>query len=188
MDNKEQFSITQKQMQEHWKSVMVEGALFIVLGILAFTLPIAFSMTFEIVLGWIFLAGGTLQLYRTSQNTGAPGAWLMGASSLIAMIFGVMLLFHPLEGLLAVTFIIAIYFLIEGVLKITYAWQVKHYTNCSWVVFSGIVSIVIASIILFEWPMSSMWFIAVMMGLYLFINGFTLMWMASHAAAQQDSE
>ncbi len=170
--------------QDHWAGVMAEGTVFIILGVLAFTLPIAFSLAFELVLGWIFLAGGTLQLYRTSQNSGAPGAWLMGASSLIAMIFGVMLLFHPLEGLLAVTFIIAIYFLIEGVLKISYAWQIRHYSNGVWVIFSGIVSLVIAAIILLEWPVASMWFIAVMMGLYLFINGMSLLWMASHARSK----
>lgn len=168
-------------IREHWQGVMLEGAVFIILGVLAFTLPLAFSITFELVLGWIFLAAGTLQLYRTAQTPRAPGVWLMGISSLIAMIFGIMLLFHPLEGLLATTFIIAIYFLAEGILKITYAWQVRDYTNPAWVIFSGIVSIIIAAIILFEWPMSSMWFIAVIMGIYLFINGVTLIWAASHA-------
>jgi uncharacterized membrane protein HdeD (DUF308 family) len=176
--DKQQFS---QHQYEHWQSIFAEGAVFVILGVLAFTLPLAFSLAFELVLGWIFLAGGTLQLYRTTQSVGAPGAWLMGASSLVAMIFGVMLLFHPLEGLLAVTFIIAIYFLIEGIVKISYAWQVRNHTNSTPVIFSGIVSIVIAAIILLEWPLSSMWFIAVMVGLYLFINGLSLLWTGSHA-------
>ncbi len=185
IDRQDNPSRMETQSGEHWKSIMVEGAVFIILGVLAFTLPIAFSLTFELVLGWIFLAGGTLQLYRTAQNLHAPGTWMMGISSLLAMLFGVLLLFHPLEGLIAVTFIIAIYFLIEGILKIVYAWQVKDYINCTWVVLSGIFSILIAAIILFQWPLSSMWFIAVMMGVYLFINGATLLWIASHARRYQ---
>jgi uncharacterized membrane protein HdeD (DUF308 family) len=167
--------------RENWKNVMVQGCVFIILGVLAFTLPIAFALTFELVLGWIFLAGGTLQLYRTSQNIHAPGAWMLGTSSIVAMLFGIMLLFHPLEGLLAVTFIIAIYFLIEGILKMVYAWQIRDCVSSIWTLVTGVVSIIIAAIILLEWPLSSMWFIAVMMGIYLFVNGLTLLWTATHA-------
>lgn len=168
-------TLSQEELRQHWKSIMVEGALFLLLGILAFIMPLAFSLAFDIVLGWLFLIGGGIQLYRSIQSNQAPGFWLMVGSALLMLIFGVMMVFQPLHSLTALTFVIATYFTLEGILKIAYSIQIKPFATHLGVMISGICSIIIAAIAFSGWPMSSSWFIGILLSAYLMINGLGLM-------------
>ncbi len=171
----------QEELRAHWKSILFEGILFVILGVLALSVPAAFAIAFELVIGWLFLIGGTIQLYRSIQSNKAPGFWWSILSALLAMVFGILLVFHPLQGLVALTAIIAAYFLVEGVVKIFFAISVQNFANWGWLLLSGILSIVIALIVFSGWPYSAMWFIGILMGVYLIINGIAFIMIATRA-------
>lgn len=166
--------MSQNELQAHWKSIMTEGILFTILGVLALIVPGLFSLTFELVVGWLFLIGGAIQFYRAIQSNGAPGFWMFILSALLSMIFGVLMVFNPLAGLVALTLIIAIFFLLEGIVKIIYAFQIKPFASWGWVLLSGACSILIAWMVFSGWPSSTAWFIGTLIGVYLILNGLSL--------------
>lgn len=167
--------MSQSELQSHWKSIMVEGVLFTLLGAIALIIPGLFSLTFELVVGWLFLIGGSIQLYRAIQSNGAPGFWMFVISALLSMIFGIMMVFNPLAGLVALTLLIAIFFLLEGIVKIIYAIQIQAFASWGWVLLSGFCSILIAMMVFSGWPISTSWFIGTLIGVYLVMNGVSLM-------------
>ncbi len=182
MNNDESIiSMSQEELKSHWKSIMFEGALFTFLGALALIIPSLFSLTFELVVGWLFLIGGAIQLYRAVQSNAAPGFWMFTLSALLAMVFGVLMIFHPLAGLVALTTIIAVFFIMEGIVKIIYAFQIQSFASWGWVLVSGICSLLIAMLVFSNWPTSSAWFIGILIGVYLIINGVALMMMSWQA-------
>lgn len=168
-------SLSREELQKHWKSIMIEGALFLLLGVLAFIMPLAFSLAFDLVIGWLFLIGGVIQLYRSFQSKEAPGFWAIAISALLMLLFGVLMVFQPLKSLVGLTLIIATYFLIEGILKVIYAFLIKPFATFAGVLVSGLCSIIIAILAFSGWPMSSEWFIGVLLSAYLMINGLGLM-------------
>lgn len=178
-------AMSQGELRQHWKSIFFEGFLFVILGILALSVPAAFAIAFELVIGWLFLIGGAIQLYRSIQSNKAPGFWWSALSALLAMVFGILLVFNPLQGLIALTAIIAAYFLVEGIAKIFFAISVQKFASWGWVLFSGILSVIIALIVFSGWPYSAMWFIGILMGVYLIINGLAFI-MISVKAHQQE--
>lgn len=166
--------MSQKELQSHWKSIITEGVLFTILGVLALIVPGLFSLTFELVIGWLFLIGGAVQLYRAIQSNGAPGFWMFVISALLSMVFGVLMIFNPLAGLIALTLIIAVFFLLEGIVKIIYAFQIQAFASWGWVLLSGFCSILIAMMVFSGWPLSTSWFIGTLIGVYLILNGISL--------------
>lgn len=178
-------ALSHEELKKHWKSIMVEGTLFLLLGALAFIMPLAFSLAFDIVLGWFFLLGGGIQLYRSIQSNQAPGFWIMVTSALFMLIFGVVMVFQPLHSLVALTFIIATYFMLEGILKIAYSIQIKPFATHAGVLISGLCSLIIAGIAFSGWPSSSSWLIGILLSAYLMINGIGLM-MISYQIHHED--
>lgn len=180
-DKKTIIQMSHKELQEHWKSIMVEGVLFITLGVIALVLPVAFSIAVEMVVGWLFLIGGGIQLYRSIQSNQAPGFWMMVVSAILAMLLGVLMIFHPLKGLVVITVIIGIYFIAEGIVKSIFALQIQRFASWGWVLLSGVCSIIIGVIVFAGWPSTAMWFVGTLMGVYLIINGVAFMIMANQA-------
>lgn len=174
-------ALSQAELRAHWKSIMFEGVLFVVLGFIALIMPAAFSIGFELVVGWLFLIGGGVQLYRSIQSNMAPGFWMMVISSLISMVFGVLLVFHPLAGVVALTAIIAIFFFAEGIVKIFLAFTVRDFTPWGWILLSGICSLLISLIVFSGWPFTASWFIGTLIGVYLIINGLAFIMVSSQA-------
>lgn len=174
-------ALSEAELRAHWKSIMFEGVLFLILGLIALIVPAAFSIGFELVVGWLFLIGGGVQLYRSIQSNMAPGFWMMVLSALISMIFGVLLVFHPLQGLVALTAIIAAFFMVEGVLKIVFGFAVREFASWGWVVLSGVCSLFISLIVFTGFPFTASWFIGTLIGVYLILNGLSFIMVSSQA-------
>jgi uncharacterized membrane protein HdeD (DUF308 family) len=183
MNNKQESVIesTYFELRTHWKTVLFHGILFTILGLLAVLVPVIFSIAFEQVIGWLFLIGGAIQFYRCIEYNQATGYWMMLLSSLFAMIFGVLFIFHPLEGIVALTTVIALYFLAEGLVKIILAYVLRESSHWGWFLLSGLCSIAISVIAFSGLPFTASWFIGTLIGVYLIINGLSYMIIAIQA-------
>lgn len=181
MRAKQVIELTKEELRQHKRSVLLQGILFVILGIFALIIPAVFSLAFEWTVGWLFLIGGGIQLIRCIQSNGAPGYWWLILSSLFSMIFGVLLVFNPLEGVMALTMIMALYFLAEGIVKIFFAFELRAFSHWGWILFSGLCSLAISIIVFSGWPFTAAWFIGTLLGVYLIINGLSFIIMATQA-------
>lgn len=181
MQMKTAIELTREEILKHKRSIILQGILFLILGVAALMIPVVFSLTFEWMVGWFFLIGGGIQLIRCIQSNGAPGYWWLILSSLFSMLFGVLLVFQPFEGVAALTLVIAVYFLAEGLVKIFFAFQLRAFTHWWWILFNGLCSLAIALIVFTGWPFTAMWFIGTLLGVYLIINGLSFILMATQA-------
>src|ERR1700722_8281509 len=94
-----------KSLHEHWKLFLVEGAILLVLGLVAVMVPIVATVAVEIIVGWLILASGIVGLVTTFYMRRAPGFWWSLFSALIGTAAGVVLLLWPLNGPLTRTLI-----------------------------------------------------------------------------------
>jgi uncharacterized membrane protein HdeD (DUF308 family) len=169
------------ELRTHWKTVLFHGILFTLLGLLAISVPAIFSIAFEQVIGWLFLIGGAIQFYRCIEYNQATGYWMMLLSSIFAMIFGVLFIFRPLEGVIALTTIIALYFVAEGLVKIGLAYVLRASAHWGWFLLSGFCSLAISFIAFSGMPFTAGWFIGTLIGVYLIINGLSYIIIAVRA-------
>lgn len=167
-------------VHEHWKAFLIEGILLAVLGLAAMIAPLIASLAFTIFLGWMFLISGAVGLAMTFWARQMPGFWWSLLSAVLAIGAGLILLTRPAQGVLTLTIVIGAYFLAEGVATIMYALEHRRELSerWSWMLFSGILDILISAMIITGLPGSAEWAIGLLVGINLLFGGASLIGVA----------
>jgi uncharacterized membrane protein HdeD (DUF308 family) len=167
-------------VREHWKAFLFEGILLVVLGLAAMIVPPLASLAVAIFLGWMFLISGVVGLALTFWARQMPGFWWSLISAALAVLAGLVLLARPVQGVLTLTIVISAYFLAEGVTTIMYALEHRRELSerWSWLLFAGIVDILIAAMIVSGLPGSAEWAIGLLVGINLLFGGASMIGMA----------
>jgi uncharacterized membrane protein HdeD (DUF308 family) len=167
-------------VHEHWKAFLIEGILLAVLGLAAMIAPLIASLAFTIFLGWMFLISGVAGLAMTFWARQMPGFWWSLISAVLAIGAGLILLTRPAQGVLTLTIVIGAYFLAEGVATIMYALEHRRELSerWSWMLFSGVLDILISAMIITGLPGSADWAIGLLVGINLLFGGASLIGVA----------
>jgi uncharacterized membrane protein HdeD (DUF308 family) len=159
---------------------LIEGIVLVVLGILAIIVPQLATLAVTIFLGWLFLISGAVGLVTTFMMRGMPGSWWSLLSALLAVAAGIVLIARPVSGVLSLTYVLIVFFIIEGIASIMFALDHRRQLpgRWSWMLVSGIVDLVLAAIILADLPGSAAWAIGLLVGINMVMGGVALVAMA----------
>ena len=174
-----------RSIRAHWKLFLVEGIVLVVLGLLAIALPPIASLAVTILIGWLILISGIVGLVTTFMMRHAPGFWWSLASAVLAVAAGIVLLGWPVSGVLSLTLVLIVFFMLEGIASILFA--IDHRNQLSgrwgWMLASGIVDLILASLIFVGLPGTAAWAIGLLVGINMIFGGTSLIAMALHARA-----
>jgi len=84
---------------------------------------------------------------------------------------GAYLLFHPLAGLASLTLALAIYLFVKGLLEFFLSLRLRPMPGSGWLLFDGIISVILAVMIWRTWPSSSEWVIGTLVGISILFSG-----------------
>jgi uncharacterized membrane protein HdeD (DUF308 family) len=162
------------QYVRQYRSLFIfEGIIFTILGALAIALPSFFTLGAELFIGVLFVVAGIVQGWRTLQTKGVPGfVWSLFVA-LIYLLAGISLLVHPLIGILTLTVILTVFFVIDGIANIILGLQFKPYGVWAWRIASGLISLILAYLIYIDWPGSAAWLLGLLVGINLLFVGIT---------------
>lgn len=90
------------------------------------------------------------------------------------VLLGMSLLAEPLRGILALTFTVAILFLASGIAKMSLAWRMRQHRYFWPVLISGVLSILFALLIFFNFPWSAVTVLGLLLGIDLVSWGISL--------------
>jgi uncharacterized membrane protein HdeD (DUF308 family) len=170
-------------LHEHWQLYVGEGVVLVILGLAAAAIPAFATLAIEILVGWIFLISGVVGLITTWRMRQAPGLWWALVSAILGIAAGAVLLLQPLSGILSLTFILIVFFLVEGAASILFALEHKRELSgrWGWMLVSGIVDLILAAIILSGLPGIAVWAIGMLVGINMVFGGVGLIAMALDA-------
>ncbi len=164
----------------HWKWYVAEGVILIVLGLLAVLAPFVAGVATTLFIGWLFLFAGVAGLIFTYKERAAPGFWWALLSSAVAVLAGLSLLANPLVGLFSLTVVLIAYFLIDGILTIILGLQYRSDLSdrWGWVVFSGVIDLILAAILISGLPGTALWAVGLLVGIDLAFGGASIIGLA----------
>ena len=167
-------------IHEHWALFLTEGIILVILGLIAILLPPLATITFTILIGWLFLISGIVGLATTFMMRQAPGFWWSLLSGILGVAAGIVLLLWPINGALSLTLVLSAFFIVEGVASIMYA--VDHRNQLTgpwgWMLLSSIVDLILAGIIVFGLPGTAAWALGLLVGINMLFGGTALIGMA----------
>jgi uncharacterized membrane protein HdeD (DUF308 family) len=152
-----------------WSLTM--AILLIVAGLAAILVPMVSGVAITLIVGWLFTLAGVFHLlfaWKTHTTSGVLLEILLGFLYIFA---GMYLLFHPIFGLVSLTFFLAFYFLFKGLVEIVHYIRIQPRHGSWWLLFDAIVSIILAVLIWRSWPSSSLWVLGTLVGISLLFTG-----------------
>jgi uncharacterized membrane protein HdeD (DUF308 family) len=172
----------QRHLHDHWKGYALQGTIAIVVGVLAILAPFAATLATTLFFGWLFLIGGVLGIVSAVRSRQAPGFWANLVLAVLAALLGILFIINPLSGAVTLTWVLAIFFLLSGVMNFAIARAFSSSTGRFWiVVVSGIIDIALALMLLLGLPMTAIWAIGVFVGISFLSSGFSLLFAALDA-------
>jgi len=154
-----------------WSIVL--SVLLMVAGLIAIALPIIAGIAITVIVGWLLIFSGVLHL-AFAWGGRRPG--MVTWQILLGLAYGLIgfyVLANPLAGLAGLTFAIAIYLFVEGVLEFMLSFQLRPAAGSGWLLFDGIVTLILAVMIWSTWPSSAAWVVGVLVGISMFFSGMT---------------
>jgi len=165
-------------VSQHSLLYLVQGGLMFLAGILALVYPVASSFAVVVLLGWLLIISGFVQGISLWDARNVPQFWLQLVSMLLSVMVGVLLIRHRGEGLLVLTLLLLVYFMIEGISKVIFSLTIRPFPNWGWVLASGLVGIVVALYLWSSLPVTAIWLLGVLLGIQLICEGAALGYLA----------
>jgi uncharacterized membrane protein HdeD (DUF308 family) len=161
-------------IRENAKTAKWVGVLLIIAGIVALFAPFAAGLSLAMLIGLLLAFGGISQILLAFR-AGAFGAGLLvfalGALSAVA---GVYMLARPGVALASLTLFLAAYFIVAGIAEAIGAFGARPTPGWGWLLFGGVVSVLLGIMIWGQFPLSGAWAVGVLTGVRLLMSGMEL--------------
>ena len=150
------------------------GILTVIFGVVAVGSPLITGVAVSVFVGFLLLASGVAQIiHALKSKQWGTGFWgtIIG---LLGVVAGLLMIFRPMVGLVTMTMLLAIYFLVDGISEIIAAFKIKPDQGWGWLLFNGIVAVLLGFMIWRQWPVSGAWAIGVLVGIHILITGWSM--------------
>lgn len=160
----------------YWVLFLVQGVIMIALGVLAVIWPQISTVAADIYIGWVFLLSGIVGLVTMFWAPSIPAFLWSLLTAALSLIVGVLLLWHPVEGVVSLTMALIAFFIVEGIFQIAAAIRYRDSIPDSWgwMVMSGIADLILAGLIISGWPGTASWALGLIVGVNLITSGLAI--------------
>jgi uncharacterized membrane protein HdeD (DUF308 family) len=164
------------------------AVLIILAGVVAIALPFASGIAITIVIGWLLVISGVFHIADAFHAKGAGSFIWRFLIGLVFIIGGLDIAFVPLRGLFTLTFVLGVILLVQGIISIISYWRHRRMKGAGWILFNGLVSVVLGGMIWYDGPGAAVWIIGTLVGIHLIFNGITrlMIWSALRKAVTDE--
>jgi uncharacterized membrane protein HdeD (DUF308 family) len=152
-----------------WSVAM--SILMIVAGTLAILLPFVAGIAVNVFVGWMLIFSGAALVVFAWHTRGSGGVLLELLLAALYLFIGGFILFRPLLGLASLTLALSIYLSVEAALEFALAFRLRSGRGWGWLLFDGIITLILAFLIWRTWPWSSEWAIGTLVGVNMLFSG-----------------
>jgi uncharacterized membrane protein HdeD (DUF308 family) len=162
-------NLTEARRNSRWAIAL--GILMVLLGIAAIAEPFIATIAITVVLSWTILVVGIVRIVHALQTRQNRGFWSNLAIGILYVIAGILLITNIFGAALSLTLALGVVIFAEGVFEVIAAFQTRRHPNWGWVLFSGIMAIILAILILYQWPFSAVWVLGLFAGINFLLTG-----------------
>jgi uncharacterized membrane protein HdeD (DUF308 family) len=129
------------------------------------------TLAATVLVGWLLLLFGMFALFGAFSIHGTGPFFAALLLGLLSFAAGFFLLFSPLAGAVALTFLAVVTFLMQGAFELVFAVEMRPHGSWVGMLLSGISSIAVALIIIALWPGISLIALGILLGVNFLTTG-----------------
>jgi uncharacterized membrane protein HdeD (DUF308 family) len=157
-----------------WRRILGIGIVTIILGAAAILLPFMATLTVNVLLGIILLVAALAHAIHAFSCRDSKEMILRVLAAAVYGAAGILLLVFPRQGMLALTILLAVLFIVIGALKLALALSIQPIRGWGWLAFSGILAAGLGVLIWAGLPSAATWVIGLLIGIELLVGGWTI--------------
>ncbi len=157
---------------------IVWSLLLIILGLLAIGLPLATSFGVALIIGWLLILSGAIQVLHAVQSQGVTRITWKSVVALFYIGIGTYFLARPFLGVASLTLAIGFFFTAEAIIDFFGYLKARKSAGSGWILFDGIGTLILGLLIWRRWPLSSSWAIGTLVGMSMLMTGVTRLMIA----------
>jgi uncharacterized membrane protein HdeD (DUF308 family) len=165
-----------------WKPLLILGIVLIVFGTLALTVSFVATLVSVLAFGWLLLVTGGMETVYAFRKTRWAGTILHVVNGALSVVAGFLLLMNPAAGAVVLTLLMAMFFLIGGLVRIVVS-LVTSLPHRGWVLLSGAVTLLLGIFIWRQMPGAAVWLIGTFVGVDMIMIGWS--WTMAALAARK---
>jgi uncharacterized membrane protein HdeD (DUF308 family) len=169
-----------QDLRQSSNSLMWAGILAIIIGIVAIAVPAVASVSIAILVGILVIVLAVAWLFA-AVGSGATTGWKVTGVilSVLLLIGGLWILFNPIEATIGLTAVIAIVFIVMGVVRVVAAIGDQGGEGRWLIALGGILAIILGILIAADFPSSAAWAIGLLVGIQFLFDGIGLVMLSS---------
>lgn len=169
-----------QDLRQSSNSLMWAGILAIIIGIVAIAVPAVASVSIAILVGILVIILAVAWLFA-AIGSGATTGWKVTGVilSVLLLIGGLWILFNPIEATVGLTAVIAIVFIVMGIVRVVAAIGDTGGEGRWLLAIGGLLAIVLGILIAADFPSSAAWAIGLLVGIQFLFDGIGLVMLSS---------
>jgi uncharacterized membrane protein HdeD (DUF308 family) len=161
-----------RALRGKWGWIVALGVVFLIAGVIALGSVVAATASAVIIVGIMMIMGGAAEIIAAFnvKSWGKFAFWLLLGVLYVAA--GIIAILNPFAAATILTLLLGAALVVGGVLRIFLAFQMKEAGKpWGWVVFSGIITVLLGIMIIAKWPASSFFVLGIFLGIDLLFIG-----------------
>jgi uncharacterized membrane protein HdeD (DUF308 family) len=157
-------------IRRNWIWFLAVGIVQILAGTLAVGFALRETLASTVTLGVLLLIAGGAQLVTALLARDWDAFYLFLLLALLYAVAGCVTLVHPILAGEGLGLMLAPLFLLVGLFRITVA-LIDNFRFWRWILFNGVVAVLVGLALWRHWPESGYWVIGVLVGIEFIVNG-----------------
>jgi uncharacterized membrane protein HdeD (DUF308 family) len=141
-----------------WKWFLALGLLLLLLGLAGAGASTLLEITSLLVFGPLLLCSSLIQLLTAFFAERGKERFLHLAAAGLEAILGFFIMAHPLERVIGLVELIAIFLIVLGLVRLARSLWTKS-RGRAWVVMTGVIALVLGISVWMGWPIAKPWFV-----------------------------
>ena len=156
--------------EKSWWLYLLLGIVLSIAGVFVLGDVVLASVVSAIVIGWVIVIAGVLEIVHAFSAKGWKGFILDLLLGVLYIIGGGILISNPVAASVSLTLAIGIIWIVSGIFRMVLGSAI--WREGGWLVFwSGLLAVLAGAIILAKWPASGLWVLGLLLGIDLIVHG-----------------
>ncbi|MCI0463547.1 MAG: DUF308 domain-containing protein [Gemmataceae bacterium] len=160
------------RLQRVWWLLFALGLVSVIVGFLAISSTFIVTLASVVVFGVLLLVAGFAELIHAVLVRNLRGFAMHLIAAVLYLLIGLFMIEDPIKAAAVLTLLLAASFFVGGLIRIVFS-LVEQFPAWPWVLFNGVVDLLLGALIWSEWPESSLWVIGLFVGIDLVLHGWS---------------
>lgn len=176
-----------EEVRANWGWLMFMGIALVILGVIGLYMAGFLTVASIFWFGILAITGGVLTMVDAFRAEGWKAKIWEILTALLYIAAGILMIVYPGASAAWFTLFIAAFLLTTGIFRIILGFQIRSSVKgWGWTVFGGVVSILLAIMIVAQWPVSGLWVIGMFVAVELIMQGISMISIAVAAKAAKN--